>query len=147
MMKFYVVFDTNVIVSALLTLHPDSPTATLLNMVLEGTIIPLYNEEILSEYCDVLSRPKFKFSHDQIQRVLALIRLGISLERTPSDFDFQDLDDAVFYEVALSKEDSYLVTGNLKHFPQVDKVVLPAEMLAIILSRPWHFSVTIFTAR
>lgn len=135
MMKFYVVFDTNVIVSALLTSHPDSPTATLLNMVLEGTIIPLYNEEILSEYCDVLSRPKFKFTHNQIQRVLALIRLGISLERTPSEFDFQDLDDAVFYEVALSKEDSYLVTGNLKHFPQVDKVVLPAEMLAIILSR------------
>ena len=39
MMKFYVVFDTNVIVSALLTSHPDSPTATLLNMVLEGTKI------------------------------------------------------------------------------------------------------------
>ena len=38
MMKFYVVFDTNVIVTALLTSHPDSPTATLLNMVLEGTI-------------------------------------------------------------------------------------------------------------
>ena len=25
---------------------------------------------------------------------------------------------------------------NLKHFPRVEKVVLPAEMLAIILSRP-----------
>jgi predicted nucleic acid-binding protein len=42
MMKFYVVFDTNVIVSALLTSHPDSPTATLLNMVLEdGTLVPI----------------------------------------------------------------------------------------------------------
>ena len=133
MMKFYVVFDTNVIVSALLTSHPDSPTATLLNMVLKGTIIPLYNEEILSEYCDVLSRPKFKFTHDQIQRVLALIRLGISLERTPSDFDFQDLDDAVFYEVALSKEDSYLVTGNLKHYPQTPKVISPADFINVIM--------------
>lgn len=133
--KFFVVFDTNVLVSALLTKHPDSPTATLLNMVLDETIIPLYNEEIISEYREVLSRQKFGFSEQQISRVIAAICKGISTERTPSDFEFPDPDDAVFYEVSLSKEDSYLVTGNVKHFPRIDKVVLPVELLAIILDQ------------
>ena len=132
MMNYYVVFDTNVIVSALLTSHPDSPTATLLNMVLDGTIIPLYNEEIISEYCEVLARPKFGFSDQQISRVMAAIRLGIHAERIHSYFEFPDPDDAVFYEVALSVEESFLVTGNLKHFPWVEKVILPSELLSLI---------------
>ena len=131
-MNYYVVFDTNVIVSALLTSHPDSPTATLLNMVLDGTIIPLYSEEIISEYCEVLSRPKFGFSDQQISRVMAAIRLGVHAERTHSGFEFPDPDDAVFYEVALSIEESFLVTGNLKHFPLVEKVLLPSELLSLI---------------
>jgi hypothetical protein len=42
--------------------------------------------------------------------------------------------DVVFYEVALSKEDAYLVTGNNKHFPQSPIVVTPAEMIKILES-------------
>lgn len=132
MTKYYAVFDTNVIVSALLTSHPDSPTATLLNMVMDGVIIPVFNDEILTEYKEVLSRKKFGFTPDQIHHIISALATGINLKRTHSDEDFPDPDDAVFYEVALSKEDAYLVTGNLKHFPQVSKVVSPAEMLEII---------------
>ena len=43
-----------------------------------------------------------------------------------------DPKDIVFYEVALSVEASYLVTGNIKHFPKKPFVVTPAEMLQII---------------
>ena len=43
-----------------------------------------------------------------------------------------DEDDAVFYEVAMSVEDAYLVTGNIRHFPKVSKVVTPAEMIKIV---------------
>ena len=39
---------------------------------------------------------------------------------------------AVIYEVAMSKEDAYLVTGNKKHFPNKPIVVTPAEMLEIL---------------
>ena len=46
--------------------------------------------------------------------------------------EFKDANDIVFYEVALSKDDSYLVTGNIKHFPKVDFVVTPGEMMEII---------------
>ena len=42
------------------------------------------------------------------------------------------IDTAVFYEVALSKEDAYLVTGNTKHFPQSAIVVTPAEMMKLL---------------
>lgn len=47
-------------------------------------------------------------------------------------FHFPDPKDIVFYEVALSKEGSFLVTGNTKHFPKEPIVVTPAEMLEII---------------
>ena len=47
--------------------------------------------------------------------------------------DWQEKEnDVVFYEVALSKDDSYLVTGNVKHFPKVNFVVTPAEIIEII---------------
>lgn len=43
-----------------------------------------------------------------------------------------DEDDRMFYEVALSEEDSFLVTGNLKHFPKTPKVVTAAKMMEIL---------------
>ena len=55
----YAVFDTNVLVSALLSKRFDSPTVVLLDYVVDGDVILLYNEEILAEYKEVLHRPKF----------------------------------------------------------------------------------------
>ena len=34
----------------------------------------------------------------------------------------------------MSRDDSYLVTGNIKHFPAVKKVVTPNELLDILKS-------------
>ena len=47
-----------------------------------------------------------------------------------------DMDDLVFYEVAMEKhdDDAFLVTGNLKHYPVKDFIVTPAEMLRILFS-------------
>jgi hypothetical protein len=47
----------------------------------------------------------------------------------PYDGNMPDEDDRVFYEVCLSKEDSFLVTGNLKHFPKEPQVITAAEMM------------------
>ena len=132
MSKFYAVFDTNVLVSALLSKRLDSPTVLLLNLVLEGTIVLLYNEEILEEYKDVLHRDKFGFSDNRIETLMEVVGTGLNFERTDSKELFSDPDDAVFYEVALSKDGSYVVTGNVKHFPQSPIVVTPTEMLTII---------------
>jgi len=135
MRTVYAVFDTNVLVSSLMSKREDSPTVVLLNYVVDGSIVLLYNDEILEEYTEVLHRGKFGFSEERISAVMDVIMSGVSLERTPSGEVFPDADDAVFYEVALSKEGSFLVTGNQRHFPQSPIVVTPSEMLEILQSR------------
>jgi len=129
----YAVIDTNVLVAALLSKHADSSTVIIQKYILEGVITPLYNPEIFNEYRTVLHRPKFLLPAEQINAVLeAIEEKGIMLERTKSEEIFPDPKDVVFYEVALSKEGSYLVTGNTRHFPKAPIVVTPAELLDIL---------------
>ena len=132
-MKFLTIIDTNVIVSAFLSRHNDSATVLFLDCLFKGTITPIYNDEILNEYSTVLTRSKFKIAKEKIDAVLTEIKTkGIHSERVNSGETLPDAKDLVFYEVALSKEDSFLVTGNLKHFPKKPFVVSPAEMMEII---------------
>lgn len=129
----YAVFDTNVLVSALLSRNPESATVKIFSAISDKKICPLYNKEIITEYEDVFYRSKFKFPLQTITSVFKkILKTGISSERIHSDEVFPDKDDVVFYEVALSKEDAYLVTGNKKHFPKTPIVVTPAEMLEIL---------------
>ena len=132
-MKFLTIIDTNVIVSAFLSRHNDSATVLFLDCLFKGTITPIYNDEILNEYSTVLTRSKFKIAKEKIDAVLTEIKTkGIHSERVNSGETLPDAKDLVFYEVALSKEDSFLITGNLKHFPKKPFVVSPAEMMEII---------------
>jgi putative PIN family toxin of toxin-antitoxin system len=129
----YAVIDTNVLVSAILSVHPDSSTVVVRDKIAEGEIVPLYNDEIFSEYRAVLTRPKFGFPVDAVDAVLQIVLdKGIRLDRTKSEELFPDPKDVVFYEVALSKDGAYLVTGNIKHFPKKPIVVTPSELLEII---------------
>lgn len=132
--KFYAVLDTNVLVSALLGASRMSIPTRVLKAVTDNKIVPLYNDEIIDEYQEVLSRDKFPFSKELIDSVIKVFTTaGIFLDRTKSsDEIFPDEKDIVFYEVSLSKEGSYLVTGNLKHFPQKSFVITPAEMVELL---------------
>ena len=129
----YAVIDTNVFVSALLSRLPNTATVKLVKILFERGMCPLYNEEIIAEYQDVLHRRKFHFPSEAIDEIIKTVQdIGISSERISSDEFFPDQKDVVFYEVALSIEDAYLVTGNKKHFPKKPIVVTPAEMLEIL---------------
>ena len=119
--KFFAVIDTNVIVSALISKNIDSNPGKVFRAIVQERIVPLYNDEILAEYRCVLSRPKFHLSPDLIETVLKAIIV-----------DFPDPKDIVFYEIAISKENAYLVTGNIKHFPVRSFIVSPAEMVEIL---------------
>ena len=133
--EVFAVIDTNVIVSALLSRNnKESNTAKIFDAVLDGKITPLYNYEILDEYVEVLGRSKFPFRKEDVNLVETLMRtVGIRLERTTTfEGVFPDPKDVVFYEVTLSKDDAYLVTGNIKHFPKKPFVVTPAEMVEIL---------------
>lgn len=132
-MKIYAVIDTNVIVSALLSHYDDTATVVIMRKIIRGEVIPLYNERILEEYIEVLNRKKFSFTESMISATLkVIIDYGSILDSIESDISLPDPKDLVFYEVALSQEDSFLVTGNIKHFPKKPFIVTPTEMLAII---------------
>ncbi len=132
-MKIFAVIDTNVIVSALISKHSDSATVLVLESIFIDAITPIYNDEILDEYNTVLRRGKFNFSENRIKTTLeTIVAKGIHSERLNSGEILPDSKDLVFYEVALSKEDSFLVTGNIKHFPKKPFIVTPSEMLTII---------------
>ena len=132
-MKYYAVIDTNVLVSFFLTRNTGSPIVKVIEAIKSNTIVPMYNETILSEYTEVLQRERFGIASDKLDEMISLIKTkGINTHSQPVTALFPDPDDIVFYEVAMSRDDSYLVTGNLKHFPQNGRVVSPAEMLYII---------------
>ena len=129
----HAVIDTNVLVSAFITKNPDSPTAKVWSALLNFDIIPMYSEEIIEEYTDVLHRKKFNIPEQLIKDAINHILVnGVRGERVLSDDFFPDPEDVVFYEVAMSKDDAYLVTGNTKHFPKKPIVVTPSEMLEIL---------------
>ena len=129
----YAVIDTNIFVSSFITKNETASTKKVIRSMFNGQIKPLYNDEILEEYSEVLHRSKFHLDEKDITWLLHFIREnGIDSERFPFDGAMPDEDDRVFYEVALSEEDSFLVTGNLKHFPKVPKVVTAAQMIEIL---------------
>ncbi|MBE6126866.1 MAG: putative toxin-antitoxin system toxin component, PIN family [Erysipelotrichaceae bacterium] len=138
MKKYYAVIDTNVIVSSLL--RKDSIPGRIVDLTLLGRIVPLLNEEIIAEYKDVLMRNKFGFEAGEVNDLLFSIReKGIFLQRKQAEDSFPDEEDIVFYEICLSGRstmESYLITGNLRHYPIRNYVVTPRRMLEIIEEDP-----------
>ena len=132
--KIYAVIDTNVLVSALLPHQGVTNPSVVLGAIMNERIIPVFNSEILGEYLEVLTREKFHFQRTSVETVVNHIKqIGLELDRTRSwEGVFPDPKDIVFYEVTLSKDDAYWVTGNIKHFPKKPFVVTPAEMVEIL---------------
>lgn len=132
-MKVYAVIDTNVLVSALYTSNEKAATARLMKALANGKFRTLYNDDIIKEYQEVLNRGKFDFDKELVEILIeSVISHGTEANRVASDEHFPDPDDAVFYEVALSKNGAFVVTGNIKHFPRKPIVVTPAEMVEIL---------------
>lgn len=83
----------------------------------------------------MLHRKKFHFQEKSIQMVLTAVKeFGVEIFPQPTGEIFVDMDDLIFYEVAMEKrnDDAYLVTGNQKHYPIRNFIVTPAEMMEII---------------
>ena len=134
-MVYYAVIDTNVFISALLSKRADAATVRVLEAKFDGKIVPLYHNDILAEYDEVLHRSKFHFKEETIRLVInAVKQYGVEIFPQPTGEILVDMDDLIFYEVAMEKreDDAYLVTGNQKHYPVRDFIVTPAEMMNII---------------
>ena len=105
-MVYYAVIDTNVFISALLSKRADAATVRVLDAMFDGKIVPLYHEDILAEYDEVLHRSKFHFKEETIQLVInAVKQYGMEVFPQPTGEILVDMDDLVFYEVAMEKRD------------------------------------------
>ena len=134
-MKYYVVFDTSVLVSALYAANPLSATVRVVDRMFARDIIPLYSETILKEYNDVLRREKFRFLPADVDDLIETIqKIGRCINPSATGEILPDMTDLPFYEVVMDtrEADSYLVTGNLKHFPQKPFIVTARQMLDIL---------------
>lgn len=133
-MKYYAVLDTNVLVSALLRIA--SVPGQIAAEALCGDIIPVLNNDILTEYENVLNRPKFRFDKQAVNIFLdEFKKRAVYSDYGLIEDEIPDQKDVVFYAVLMEKRkerDAYLVTGNIKHFPVRTYVVTPREMLDII---------------
>ncbi len=134
-MTYYAVIDTNVFIAALLSKNRDAATVKVLRAIFDGRIVPLYHNEILAEYDEVLHREKFHFQEKSIQMVLTAVKeFGVEVFPQSTGEILVDMDDLIFYEVAMEKrnDDAYLVTGNQKHYPIRDFIVTPNEMIKLL---------------
>ncbi len=131
----YAVIDTNVLVSALLSSHDDAATVLVVGKLFSGEVIPLFSDEILKEYNEVLRRTKFHFSGETVGMLLSTIeKYGERIVPAPTGEILPDMKDLPFYEVVVEKQedDAYLVTGNIKHFPTKAFIVTAKEFLDIL---------------
>lgn len=129
-----VVLDTNVLVSGLLS--PFGSAGEIVRMTSSGVLELCYDARILSEYQDVLSRPKFHFNQAYVDVLLDQIKAcGYVVAAKPLAKALPDADDEPFLEVALEGKARCLVTRNLKHFPaekrQAMLVMSPEKFLKV----------------
>ena len=126
-----VVLDSNIVVSACLT--PQGASATIVELALLGYFTLCISQEVLSEYREVLARPKFSRELERIKTVLEGIEemseVIVPRQRLTLSSDEED---NRLLECAQAAKADFLVTGNRKHFPgRMDEVRIlsPREFL------------------
>ena len=127
-----IVLGTNVLVAGLLT--PFGPCGEVVRMVSSGELTLSLDARILTEYQEVLDRPKFKFDKDKVAALLDHIEhRGITVASSPLPQPLPDIDDEPFLEVAIAARAICMVTGNQVHFPtelrQGVMVLSPSDLL------------------
>lgn len=130
----FAIIDTNVLVSYFLS-DCMSPPATVVRGIFEGKITPVFNTYLINEYRRVLLREEFNIDRSIVDNMLDFIQsTGFGIETFEPMTFLSDKKDEPIFEVTLATReiDSYLVTGNIRHFPKTDYVVTPKQMIEIM---------------
>ena len=123
-----IVLDTNVIVSALMNTH--GTPAKVLSLILNGNIRMLYDNRIIFEYSEVLSRNEFGFNREIINDIMGYFKHEREyINAGHFNIKFSDETDKKFYEVYKSGKANYLITGNKKHFPRENAIIVPKDFI------------------
>jgi putative PIN family toxin of toxin-antitoxin system len=136
-MRPKVVYDTNIVVSAVL--KPESALGLLVRLAKQGEVKLFVSPEILKEYERVLRKPELGFRSQKVGVFLHDIKKAAAMVRPAKRFSAApDEPDNRFLECAERAKAEYLVTGNKKHFPfpvfKGVKILSPAEFLDVLRS-------------
>ena len=123
-----IVIDTNVIVSAILSVQ--SNPYKILNLIgNDETICVYYCVDILAEYRRVLAYERLNISAETQKGILNTIKkFGILIEPSASDIPMTDETDRIFYDTAKAAG-AVLITGNIKHYPAEHFIMPPADFI------------------
>ena len=108
--------DTNVLVSGLLT--PFGASGEIVRMLTAARLTLCMDARILSEYDDVLRRPKFGLDEELVDVLISFIKQhGVFVSSIPLKEHLPDIDDEPFLGVAIAGNVKSLITGNKPHYP------------------------------
>ena len=129
-MRIKAVIDTNILVSALLSSNAEAATVKAFKMLFKGNLVPIISDEIILEYNDVLHREKFSFPEESISSLLEeIIRKAIRIIPCHADITLPDEKDKQFFDAMLSDDEAVLITGNMKHFPEHERIMTARKFI------------------
>ncbi len=101
-------------------LNPAGVPAQILLLSLEGKALQMcMSAEVYAEYDEVLRRPRFGWNSREIEDALRSVReRGLWVKPIAVVRACTDPEDDLFLECALAAQAEYVVTGNLRHFPE-----------------------------
>lgn len=112
------IVDTNVVVAGLITTQAGSPTAQLLDAMLDGRLIYLLSADLLREYRAVVLRPRIARAHGlnetEIDTLLTEITANALWRDPPADALHQAPDprDSHLWALLACEPSAVLVTGD-----------------------------------
>jgi len=130
--------DTNVVLSAHLNL--EGPSKVILDLVFARFFRCFVSNPLLEEYEEVLKRPRFGRDAREIARSLRLMRNAAILVVPRKKLEItRDPDDNKVLECALEARVDYVVTGNIRDFPerfQDIRIIPPRRFMTLLASGP-----------
>ena len=123
MREIKAVYDTDILVSAFI--GKGAPYKALA-AVFEGKVRLILSPDIMLEFEDVLSRPKFRYDEKQIRKILTVIFQASQIVEPDISIDIvkDDPSDNRIIEAAISGGAKYIVTGDshLLNLKEIDKI-------------------------
>lgn len=130
------VIDTNVIVSGLIGADSTSPPARILDAMLDGNLVYLMSEELLTEYASVLRRPNLarlhRLNEEELDRLLADLVANAMWREPPIAGNAPDPGDNHLWALLESHPGARLVTGDrllIEHPPHVGAAMSPRRCI------------------
>ena len=128
-----ILIDCNVLISAGLG---SNSCKTVIKIAIENYDICITNK-ILEEYVNVCSRKKFAQYFNNLKELCKIVAsVATILEDTQVNIKTPDIKDLPYIAAALNHSIDFIVTGNIKDFPNSPynkaNVITPAEFIEII---------------